>query len=71
LLFGEKPLAPGEKRVKEGWENIWYIGMFGGMGLASVLLYYKPDTTIQTWALNEAKHRMEQRGENYQYKPSS
>jgi hypothetical protein len=30
--------------VKESWENIWYIGMFGTMGLASVLLYYKPDT---------------------------
>jgi hypothetical protein len=22
-LFGEKPLPPGQKRVKEDWENIW------------------------------------------------
>jgi hypothetical protein len=40
-----QPPAPGQKRVKEDWENIWYIGMFGSIGLASLLLYYKPDTT--------------------------
>jgi len=39
-----QPPAPGQKRVKEDWENIWYIGMFGSMGLAALLLYYKPDT---------------------------
>ncbi|KAF5374775.1 hypothetical protein D9758_000213 [Tetrapyrgos nigripes] len=71
LLFGEKPLPPGQKRVKEGWENIWYFGMFGSMGFAAVMLYYKPDTSIQTWALLEAKERMEARGEKYQYEPST
>jgi len=45
-------------------------GMFGTMGLAGVLLYYKPDTSIQTWAMNEAKARMEARGEKVEYKPS-
>lgn len=39
-----KPPPPGQKRVKEAWENVWYFGMFGGMGLAAVLHYYKPDT---------------------------
>ena len=39
-----QPLPPGEKRKKEGWENIWYVGMYGSMLLAGVLLYYKPDT---------------------------
>ena len=39
-----QPPAPGQKRVKEDWENIWYIGMYGSIGLASLLLYYKPDT---------------------------
>jgi len=39
-----QPPAPGQKRIKEDWENIWYIGMFGSIGLASLLLYYKPDT---------------------------
>jgi len=57
--------------VKEDWENIWYIGMFGSMGLATVLLYYKPDTSIQTWALKEAKERMEARGEKVEYKPAA
>ncbi|KAG1757497.1 ESSS subunit of NADH:ubiquinone oxidoreductase-domain-containing protein [Suillus lakei] len=70
-LFGEKPPAPGQRRVKEEWENIWYVGMFGSMAMAAVLLYYKPDTSIQTWALREAKERMEARGEKYKYEPSS
>ncbi|KAG2118451.1 ESSS subunit of NADH:ubiquinone oxidoreductase [Suillus clintonianus] len=70
-LFGEKPPAPGQSRVKEEWENIWYVGMFGSMAMAAVLLYYKPDTSIQTWALREAKERMEARGEKYKYEPSS
>ncbi|KAM6498175.1 NADH:ubiquinone oxidoreductase, ESSS subunit [Amanita muscaria] len=66
-LFGEKPPPPGQKRVKEDWENIWYIGMFGTMAFATVMLYYKPDTSIQTWALQEAKARMEAREEKYKY----
>jgi len=70
-LFGEKPPLPGQKRVKEDWENVWYIGMFGTMAFASVMLYYKPDTSVQTWALKEAKERMEARGEKYQYEPQS
>ncbi|KAF9270288.1 hypothetical protein L218DRAFT_848857 [Marasmius fiardii PR-910] len=68
-LFGEKPPPPGQKRVKESWENIWYIGMFGSMAFAAVMLYYKPDTR-RTWALQEAKNRMEARGEKYKYQPS-
>jgi len=69
-LFGEKPLPPGQKRVKEDWENIWYIGMFGTMAFAAVMLFYKPDTSIQTWALEEAKARMEAREEKYKYEPT-
>ncbi|KDQ63675.1 hypothetical protein JAAARDRAFT_53867 [Jaapia argillacea MUCL 33604] len=69
-LFSEKPPPVGQKRQKEDWENLWYIGMFGGMGLATVLLYYKPDTSIQTWALKEARERMEARGEKVEYKPT-
>ncbi|OCH95792.1 hypothetical protein OBBRIDRAFT_788001 [Obba rivulosa] len=66
-LFGEKPLPPGQKRKREEWEWIWYIGMIGTMGVASVLLYYKPDTSINAWALKEAKARMEARGEKTDY----
>lgn len=69
-LFGEKPLPKGQKRQWESWELIYYVGMFGGMALATVILVYKPDTSIQTWALEEAKKRMEERGEKVEYKPS-
>jgi len=88
-LSSIKPPPPGQKRVREEWELIWYFGMFGTMALAGVLHYYKPDTrcvvtntsnivllisyifSIQTWALAEAKARMEARGEKYKYEPSS
>ncbi|KAJ7925857.1 Ndufb11, NADH dehydrogenase 1 beta subcomplex subunit [Mycena leptocephala] len=71
LLFGEKPPPPGQRRIKEPWETLWYYGMYGTMVIGAMLLYFKPDTSIQTWALKEAKQRMEARGENYKYEPSS
>ncbi|KAJ7487676.1 ESSS subunit of NADH:ubiquinone oxidoreductase-domain-containing protein [Mycena galericulata] len=71
LLFGEKPPPPGHRRIKQPWENLWYYGMYGSMLVGGVLLYFKPDTSIQTWALKEAKQRMEARGEKYKYEPSS
>ncbi|KAF7347770.1 hypothetical protein MVEN_01534500 [Mycena venus] len=71
LLFGEKPPPPGFRRIKQPWENIWYYGMYGTMLIGGVLLYFKPDTSIQTWALKEAKQRMEARGEKYKYEPST
>lgn len=42
--YDNQPPPVGQKRQREEWESIWYWGMFGGMGLAAVLLYYKPDT---------------------------
>jgi len=71
LLFGEKPPPPGHRRIKQPWESLWYYGMYGSMLVGGVLLYFKPDTSIQTWALKEAKQRMEARGEKYKYEPSS
>ncbi|CZR67889.1 uncharacterized protein PAC_17788 [Phialocephala subalpina] len=58
-LFGVKP---GEKAEKEGWENIWVYGFFGSLGLAGVAYAFKPDTSIQTWALEEARRRLEVEG---------
>ncbi|PWN50167.1 hypothetical protein IE53DRAFT_107784 [Violaceomyces palustris] len=69
-LFGEKPQPKGQKRVKEDWETIWYLGMFGGMVFATVGLMYKPDTSIKTWAMQEAKKRLDESGEEWKYKPS-
>ncbi|KAE8259929.1 hypothetical protein A4X13_0g660 [Tilletia indica] len=69
-LFGEKPPPKGQKRQKEDWENVWMYGMFGGMAFAGVVLLYRPDTTIQTWAMGKAKERLAESGEVWQYKPS-
>ncbi|KAF2708975.1 hypothetical protein K504DRAFT_380378 [Pleomassaria siparia CBS 279.74] len=58
-LFGIKP---GEKYEKEGWETLWYWGVFGSLGVAIVAYAFKPDTSIQTWALEEARRRLEAEG---------
>ena len=90
---------------------MYYLGLFGGMVFAGVVLMYKPDTryvaisglytirsclcllttylphshssnssrmmgplwqrySIQTWAMGEAKKRLESSGDEWQYKPS-
>jgi hypothetical protein len=36
---------PGQKRVKEDWENIYYIGMGLGIVGGGSLLAYRPDTS--------------------------
>ncbi|KDN52981.1 hypothetical protein K437DRAFT_253632 [Tilletiaria anomala UBC 951] len=69
-LFNEKPLPPGQKREKEGWESLWTYGMWGSIVFGTVLYMYKPDTSIQSWALPEATKRLEQSGKAWQYKPS-
>ncbi|MCJ1252562.1 hypothetical protein MMC24_000368 [Lignoscripta atroalba] len=58
-LFG---VPPGEKYKKEGWENIWVYGFFGSLLMAVVAYAYKPDSSIQTWALEEARRRLEAEG---------
>ncbi|KAG9240482.1 ESSS subunit of NADH:ubiquinone oxidoreductase-domain-containing protein [Calycina marina] len=55
-------IKPGEKPKPEGWETIFYVGMFGSLGLAAVAYAFKPDTSIQTWALEEARRRLEVEG---------
>ncbi|PSN61976.1 NADH:ubiquinone oxidoreductase 11.6kD subunit [Corynespora cassiicola Philippines] len=58
-LFGVKP---GEKYQKEGWEGIWYWGFYGSIAFAVIAYAFKPDTSIQTWALEEARRRLEAEG---------
>ncbi|EON61132.1 hypothetical protein W97_00343 [Coniosporium apollinis CBS 100218] len=55
-------VPPGTKPEKEGWETIWVWGFFGSLGLGVVAYAYKPDTSIQTWALEEARRRLEAEG---------
>ncbi|KAF2020009.1 hypothetical protein BU24DRAFT_419600 [Aaosphaeria arxii CBS 175.79] len=58
-LFGVKP---GEKYEKEGWENVWYYGFYGSCAFGIIAYAFKPDTSIQTWALEEARRRLEAEG---------
>ncbi|KAJ5815004.1 hypothetical protein N7474_006781 [Penicillium riverlandense] len=58
-LFGVKP---GQKYEKEGWEGVWYWGFIGSLVVAGVAYVFKPDTSIQTWALEEARRRLEAEG---------
>ncbi|KAI2628152.1 ESSS subunit of NADH:ubiquinone oxidoreductase-domain-containing protein [Xylaria nigripes] len=58
-LFGVKP---GEKYQKEGWETPFFYGFCGSLLLAGVAYAFKPDTSIQTWALEEARRRLEAEG---------
>ncbi|PVH95235.1 hypothetical protein DM02DRAFT_601181 [Periconia macrospinosa] len=58
-LFGVKP---GEKYQKEGWETVWTYGFYGSILFAVVAYAFKPDTSIQTWALEEARRRLEAEG---------
>ncbi|GAA5827529.1 hypothetical protein JCM11251_003849 [Rhodosporidiobolus azoricus] len=69
-LFGEKAPAPGQKRIKEDWENIYYYGFGGGMLLGAVLIYYKPDTSIEGWARKQAQEKMAAAGETPSYQKS-
>ncbi|KAF3076349.1 hypothetical protein N5P37_006144 [Trichoderma harzianum] len=54
-------IKPGEKPEPEGWE--WPMYLFGASLLvAGVALAFKPDTSVSTWALEEARRRLEAEG---------
>ncbi|KAG1443897.1 hypothetical protein G6F56_010504 [Rhizopus delemar] len=61
-LFNEKTAY-----VKEGWEDIYYFGMGGGMFAMAVALYYKPDTSLVTWAKKEAEKSLKEKGITLEY----
>ncbi|KAF2672007.1 hypothetical protein BT63DRAFT_411326 [Microthyrium microscopicum] len=58
-LFG---VQPGTKPKREGWELPFYYGFVGSFALTIVAYVFKPDTSIQTWALEEARRRLEAEG---------
>ncbi|CCX32172.1 NADH:ubiquinone oxidoreductase 11.6kD subunit [Pyronema domesticum] len=53
---------PAEPVKKEAWEPIFFYGFCGSLLAAGVAYAYKPDTSIQTWALEEARRRLETEG---------
>ncbi|KAK3342435.1 NADH:ubiquinone oxidoreductase 11.6kD subunit [Neurospora tetraspora] len=58
-LFG---VRPGEKYEREGWEIPFFYGFCGSFAVATIAYAFKPDTSIQTWALEEARRRLEAEG---------
>ncbi|KAI1613574.1 NADH:ubiquinone oxidoreductase 11.6kD subunit [Exophiala viscosa] len=57
-LWGQRP---GEKYEKEGWEPFAWI--FTASWIIAIAAYtMKEDTSIQTWALEEARRRLEKEG---------
>ncbi|BFZ57115.1 hypothetical protein PYCC9005_004165 [Savitreella phatthalungensis] len=70
-LFNEPILPKGQKRQKLPWENLWNYG-FGGACLFGVLIAVnRPDTSVSTWALEEAKLRQQVSPTLPKYTPSS
>ncbi|KAL2266135.1 hypothetical protein VTJ83DRAFT_5487 [Remersonia thermophila] len=55
-------VRPGEKYQNEGWENLFIYGFWGSLVVFAVAYAWKPDTSIQTWALEEARRRLEAEG---------
>ncbi|SPO05041.1 uncharacterized protein DNG_07726 [Cephalotrichum gorgonifer] len=58
-LWGVKP---GEKVEKEGWEFGMLYVFIPSCILLAVALAFKPDTSLDTWALEEARRRLEAEG---------
>jgi hypothetical protein len=54
-------IRPGEKSESEGWEipMAIFVAAFAGFGIA---LAFKPNDRLDTWALEEARRRLEKEG---------
>ncbi|KXX78034.1 hypothetical protein MMYC01_205523 [Madurella mycetomatis] len=55
-------VRPGEKYQNEGWEGPFFYGFWGSLIVFMIAYAWKPDTSIQTWALEEARRRLEAEG---------
>lgn len=60
-LFGEKPLAKGQKRVKESWELIYYWGMGIAVVLMVVGMSTRPHSKPSAWAKTEMLNREQEK----------
>ncbi|KAL5598599.1 hypothetical protein BROUX41_003475 [Berkeleyomyces rouxiae] len=58
-LWGVKP---GEKAEKEGWEGPVMYVFLPSFVIFAIALAFKPDTSLDTWALEEARRRLEKEG---------
>ncbi|RMZ78216.1 hypothetical protein DV738_g4074, partial [Chaetothyriales sp. CBS 135597] len=55
-------VRPGEKYEKEGWERIFTWFYILPIVVGTIFYVNKEDTTIQTWALEEARRRLDKEG---------
>ncbi|RMD43903.1 hypothetical protein DV735_g1242, partial [Chaetothyriales sp. CBS 134920] len=55
-------VRPGEKYEKEGWERIFTWFYIVPIVVGTIVYVNKEDTTIQTWALEEARRRLDKDG---------
>lgn len=64
FLFGEKPLLPGEKRIKAQWENVFAWGLMGSLVAVYIVQgIFSPDTNWETWARPIAEQRLREKAE--------
>ncbi|XP_028398179.1 uncharacterized protein LOC114521830 [Dendronephthya gigantea] len=61
FLFNEKPRLNGEKREWEDWEAIWYRWWIVSILILGIGFYYRPDTSLGTWAREEALRQIEEK----------
>ena len=52
-------LWEGHNTRPEGWEGIFYATYAGATAIITLALGFAPDTSINTWAANEAKVRLD------------
>jgi hypothetical protein len=53
---------PGEQPPVDWVRRLFVCGYMGGIAVFLFLAYYKPDTSLETWAWREAEKRMRARG---------
>jgi hypothetical protein len=53
---------PGQAEPVDWNRRVFLVGYVGGLAVFLVLIYYSPDTTLETWAKREAEKRMRERG---------
>jgi hypothetical protein len=54
-LFGEPEPEEGKGRERQSWELPWALFMGGGFVLTTYVLSTKKDTSLNTWANDQAK----------------
>eukprot|EP00299_Pterocystis_sp_00344_P002487 c12811_g1_i1.p1 GENE.c12811_g1_i1~~c12811_g1_i1.p1 ORF type:complete len:134 (-),score=15.97 c12811_g1_i1:45-446(-) len=60
-IFGGKIHHGPHDDARQEWEIPFIVGYGGGFLLAGLGLYYAPDTSLKSWAKQEAKEKQEEK----------